>query len=476
VPALIAVVAFCCRLVPVLRGGGLFGVDTYDPSVYYAAAVGLFSGRLPYRDFLLLHPPGILLVLQPFAALGAVVGDPAAMATARVAFMLMGAGSSLLIHRILLPQHRRAAIVGASAYAVWFPAVYSERSLRLEGVSTLFVLVGIVLLQRWLAGHAWLPLSGAGALFGLAAVTKIWGVVPVAVLVAWLAWRQGWRQAGVALAGAAAAVVVVLAPFAPAWPQLWRMVVLDQLGRPRTAGLVIAGRFVDILGFRFLPRSIAVAPALVLGTAVLAALWLAWRTRLGTLFVLLTVGCGLTLLVSPTWFGHYAAFTAAPLCLVLGRAFGELLAIPATRRFHGVALVLALSMFGLIGAVVTAKRDGTPLQGEQLAAVLEDRPGCVTTDNPTTLIFSDTLRRNLASGCPLVVDLGGYIYDLDRGQSLRRASSPAFQRLAMDYLGSGSSTALIRFGPGDLSRRSTRTIDSWPELGRFGPLVVRQPR
>jgi hypothetical protein len=89
--------AFACRLVPVLRGGGLSGVDTYDPSVYYAAAVGLFSGRMPYRDFLLLHPPGILLALQPFAALGAVVGDPIAMASARVAFMLLGAGSSLLI-------------------------------------------------------------------------------------------------------------------------------------------------------------------------------------------------------------------------------------------------------------------------------------------------------------------------------------------------------------------------------------------
>ena len=32
--------------VPVLRGGGLSGVDTYDPSVYYAAAVGLFSAGL----------------------------------------------------------------------------------------------------------------------------------------------------------------------------------------------------------------------------------------------------------------------------------------------------------------------------------------------------------------------------------------------------------------------------------------------
>src|SRR6478752_192045 len=89
VPIAIAGVAFVCRLVPVVRGGGLSGMDTYDPSVYYAAAVGLFTGRLPYRDFLLLHPPGILLALQPFAALGALVGDPVAMASTRVAFMVL---------------------------------------------------------------------------------------------------------------------------------------------------------------------------------------------------------------------------------------------------------------------------------------------------------------------------------------------------------------------------------------------------
>jgi alpha-1,2-mannosyltransferase len=115
VPAVIALLAFACRLVPVLRGGGLFGVDTYDPSVYYSAAVGLFSGRMPYRDFLLLHPPGILLALQPFAALGAAVGDPIAMASARFAFMLLGAASSLLIYRILLRHHRLAAALGAGA-------------------------------------------------------------------------------------------------------------------------------------------------------------------------------------------------------------------------------------------------------------------------------------------------------------------------------------------------------------------------
>ena len=45
----LAAIAFAFRLVPVLRGGGLFGLGNYDDGVYYAAATGLVHGRLPYR-------------------------------------------------------------------------------------------------------------------------------------------------------------------------------------------------------------------------------------------------------------------------------------------------------------------------------------------------------------------------------------------------------------------------------------------
>ena len=51
----LAAIAFAFRLIPVLRGGGLFGFGNYDDGVYYAAATGLVHGRLPYLDFLLLH-------------------------------------------------------------------------------------------------------------------------------------------------------------------------------------------------------------------------------------------------------------------------------------------------------------------------------------------------------------------------------------------------------------------------------------
>src|SRR3954470_10523976 len=81
------VLTFLVRLTPMLRGGGLAGYGSYDDAVYYASAVGLVHGRLPYRDFLLLQPPGIVVALAPFAALGRIIGETAGFSVSRLGWM-----------------------------------------------------------------------------------------------------------------------------------------------------------------------------------------------------------------------------------------------------------------------------------------------------------------------------------------------------------------------------------------------------
>ena len=115
----IAAIAFLFRLVPVLRGGGLFGLGNYDDGVYYAASTGIAHGLLPYRDFLLLHPAGVPLLLTPFALVGQLTSDSYGFAAARVAWMLLGALNAVLILRILRPIGVIAAIFGALGYAVF---------------------------------------------------------------------------------------------------------------------------------------------------------------------------------------------------------------------------------------------------------------------------------------------------------------------------------------------------------------------
>ena len=131
-----------------IGGGGLFGHLGYDGAVYYAAAVGVASGQAPYRDFLLLHPPGIVVSLLPFADLGRLIGDPSAMAVARVAWMAMGACSAVVAALIFRRYGTGPALVAGLSYAVFLPAIRVEHSTTLEAPGSLCVLVAMALLTR----------------------------------------------------------------------------------------------------------------------------------------------------------------------------------------------------------------------------------------------------------------------------------------------------------------------------------------
>ena len=173
----VAVAAFLFRLVPVLRGGGLFGFGNYDDGVYYVSAIGLIHGLLPYRDFLLLHPPAITVLLAPFAAVAQLTSDSYGFAAARVAWMLLGAANAVLIWKILRPIGLVAAVFGGFGYAVFYPAVYADHSTLLESPATTALLIAILLLQPLVHDDS-LPRGkalAAGALLGLGMTIKIWG-------------------------------------------------------------------------------------------------------------------------------------------------------------------------------------------------------------------------------------------------------------------------------------------------------------
>ena len=109
--AVVAVLALVNRLLPVLRGGGLDGVLGYDDAVYYAGAVALVHGQVPYEDFLFLHPPGVLLALAPIATLGRGVGETPGWEISRVLWMLLGCLTSVIIAACLLPWCLRAVYI-----------------------------------------------------------------------------------------------------------------------------------------------------------------------------------------------------------------------------------------------------------------------------------------------------------------------------------------------------------------------------
>lgn len=469
-PLVVAAVAFAVRIGFLLRGGGLTGIGGYDDGVYYAAAEALVHGRLPYADYLLLHPPGVVLATAPFAAIGALTTDATGWAVGRIAFELIGAANAALVVLILRRFGTGAAVVGGLLYAVLLPAAWTERSTLLEPLGTLGVLVALLLLRERPSDAR---VVAAGLAAGAAADVKIWYVVPVLVIA-----LTGTDRRGRFLAGAAVSLVAVCLPFfltAPA--AMVREVVLDQLGRPRDPALLT--RFGGIVGL----QRIAHLPLLGLTEAAVAlavvALALAAATRGARVFALLLAADAVVLLASPSWFEHYGSLTAPPLALCAGVAAQRLLALLPARRPVRL-LVVALVGVGVVvaGAHIDARSRSGVAVPAAFARAVRDQPGCITADDPSVLIATDVLGRDLSQpGCAVWPDTTGWTYDPAAGWvggGGRRSLShdAAWQRLALGYLRSGTATILVRQDIG-LSAASRAVLDAPRPLFRDGPWVLR---
>jgi alpha-1,2-mannosyltransferase len=475
----IAAIAFVFRLVPVMRGGGLFGLGDYDDGVYYAASTGIAHGLLPYRDFLLLHPPGVPLLLTPFALVAQLTSDSYGFAAARVAWMVLGVVNAVLIWRILRPIGLIAALFGALSYAVFYPAVYADHTTLLESPATTALLLAILLLEplsnaRYLSrGRAF----AAGAVLGLTVVIKIWGVVTVVIVLAWLLLIRQFRAAlRVAIGCAALAGLICLPFFAAAPTTMWHQLVRDQIVRHANRGVTLLGRLDEIVGLGIVGRPHASITVIAV-IALLSCAGLAWTYRQAQLPVLLLLGQGAFLLVTPTWFPHYAGYTAAPVALTVGAAIGRLIALVRARPAQiAVAIAVAAALLAYASGwsdIHFGQR--FPDRFKPLAA---SAPGCVTTDDATALVETNTLSRNLSRGCRFIADLGGHSHDMAAasGNLMSRNKNKPFQRMALTYLRTGSVTILLRFSAGQgFSSQTTAVLQKWPLLARSGRREVRQP-
>jgi alpha-1,2-mannosyltransferase len=475
----VAVTAFLFRLVPVLRGGGLVGMGNYDDGVYYASATGLVHGLLPYRDFLLLHPPGMPLLLAPFALVAQLTSDSYGFAAARVGWMLLGAANAILIWKILRPIGLVAAAFGGFGYAVFHPAVYSDKSTLLESPATTALLIAILLLQPLARADSLPPGRAivAGALLGLAMTIKIWGVVTLLIVLGWLLLLRRSRVALRVLIASAAATTVICLPFFAAAPTaMWNQIVRDQL--MRGLGVVPTLERLDrMVGLGFITRSYPAAVTVAVVVVLLGCAALAWSYREARLPVLLMLGQGLYLLIIPVWFPHFAGFTAAPIALTAGAAIGRLIVLVPARPAQiavavGAAAALLVYATGWVGLTYHSRLP------DQFRALAIASPGCITSDDPTALVATDTLSRNVSRGCRFIADFGGHSHDMAAaaGVLVQRNNNQAFQRFALDHLRSGSVTILIRYSGGrGFNKQTTAVLEQWPLLARSGRYQVRQP-
>jgi alpha-1,2-mannosyltransferase len=440
----VAVTAFAVRLWIGSRGGGLGGTHGYDDGVYYAASTSFLHGDLPYRDFVLLHPPGIMLALTPFALLGRLTHDHVGFETARVAWMLLGALNATLVVRICRHDGLVAAAAGGLFYAVWPPVVLTETTTLLEPLVTLGLLVLV-----------------------------------------WL-WRRGGTEAvRWCVIGGLGAGILVDGPFLFTAPtQLIHMVVFDQLGRGRSrAGTAARLAHVLLAGIR-VPEQWSPSPG-VLGVAGCALLLVA-SACLGTgrgrfALSLLAVEI-LVLLCSPSFFGYYNALAGPGLTLVVASTASRLTARPRpafishtphiARALMNAPLALAI-VLALTASVVMDSRARTsvPFPAQRLQH-LASASQCATSDSPDALLLTDLYSRDLQRGCRVPVDLSGLTYGRDAlplrrdGTSVPRSQNTRWQGDLLSYLLSGQSIFLLRPGDDGTGGVALRDLQGLPDLCR----------
>ena len=431
------------RLWPLISQHMLNGLLEYDDGVHYDAAAHLLGGALPYRDFVFIQPPGVVLLLAPFAAFGRLAGDQAAMTAARLAMAAVAAVNAVLLMRLVNRRAGRvAAVIAGAAYAVWGGAAASERTVLLEPLLGLGLLGAMTLLgDRLTPGRASAGgtparrgrLVAAGAVLGLALAVKTWAIVDIALLAGWLLWRSGRRAAAVFGCAAFGAAAAVCLPFFAAAPgAMFHQVISDQLGRTErlTPDPVVFLHEVAGVGqvYGRSGAAPAAAIAVLVGFALAVAITL-WRGP--RIWAVLAIAQLALVLPQRSYTYHYIDFAAPALAACAGIAAAAL--VRAARRLEAAAAApAAAAALAAVLAVfawqsVTQDVVGSPMQ-PQFRGFFAAHP-CAFSDYPSLLAAADAESRQVRLHCANLVDYTGAALAVGDGRMLIRLGQAGRSRL-----------------------------------------------
>ena len=438
--------AFLIRLISLLTSGGFDSVLGYDDGVYFGAATAFVHGLVPYKDFVMVHPPGILLILAPFSLLAKITTDAFGLYLARLFFMFIGATNTYLIFRVGRRFNRSTGVIAALIYATWMPVVRIERTPYLEAIGCLALLVALYLLQKPKVFTNRVVISGA--FLGFTVATKLWFAVSVAIITLWFLFYREFKRAFLFGVSAVTTFLAVISTFwIRAGNRFWELILNAQLNR--------GGGYIDpesrisqifnYASLNFIHKErirVAIGIALILLVAIPFVKFFRRREQ-GLLILALFVAQFIVLMKTPVFFNAYPSFVAATFALIAGISFGAL-----HRNIVTAAFIAVLVLGGAYGAFTQAPGRDLPTKIEQ--ATLKQSK-CVTSDSPVVLALTNTLSRDLENDCHLLFDVTGTIYGIDNGANpyhrsatSRRLRSVQYQSELLRYLSSGHTIILAR--------------------------------
>ena len=502
------------RLYDLSRPGYLFGISEYDDGTDFGSAVRLLHGGLPYRDFIMVQPPGITLIMYPVALATKAFGTDAGMAVARVVTALAGAAAVPLGG--LLTRHRGlfATLVTCGVLAIFPDSILAARTVLLEPWLVLFCLLGaLAVFDGDQIADSRRRIFLGGLLFGFAGAIKVWAILPVVVVLVLTARRP--RQAAIYAAGVVLGFCVPVLPFALTAPTtFYRSVVIAQLIRNDIVRIPEGYRLQQMLGLVH-SSQLATPPLVIIGIVVVVII--AAVTVLGSRLAhspppaldwFATGSCALVVaafLWPADFYYHYAGFLAPFLALALALPTARLLAVlarrstvpsaghprapggpetseappaGATRRWLALLRPAATVVTAVALVVLTVLQIGAEsheysgVPASEIAAAKRLIPpgACVATDQASYTIAIDRFVSTVP-GCSLMIDGVGTDYALSNGRNGQTgaSSSPAVEAAWM--------SAFRSAGYAWLTSEAYRRISWTPQLiayfdSRFVPLMT----
>jgi len=394
------------------------------------SALLLTAGHLPYDNFVLTQPPGMTILMLPFAWAAHATSTNGAFSAARIVTAVVSVLDVLLVGFVARHRGFAGSIVAGVAFTIYPFAFQSTASAFLEPYLVFFCLAGLLLAFRGgeLADGG--RLVTAGVLFGYAITIKPWAIVPAAAVMFCASLR--WREAlGRFAAGVAGGIVVPCIIFFLAAPgAFWRNVVVAELGGGSTVAAPSGGsRLAQLLGLGAPVgisngRGLAIVVTIVLAVLVVVLtitriqliLTLDWVV-LFTTFVLIVIAfipSGI-----PAGYGYFvAAWVAIVVGMVVGNILSLVSALPigegvgVTAAAGGGLLFVAIAI-GLIAFAVPKEAnyergwfDRNGIDPTPAVDRVVPSGACVLSNDPSVLIVSGRLLGQPA-GCPIVIDPAG---------------------------------------------------------------------
>jgi alpha-1,2-mannosyltransferase len=442
-----AVTGLLLRLYQLSRPGALLGVTQYDDGVLFGNAVRLAGGVLPYRDFVMVQPPGSLLLMAPVALVAKATGTAWGLALARILTVCADTACIVLLGLLVRHRGRLAIAIACGIYTVYPGALEASSTFLLEPWLNLFCLGAALLIFNGDRFAASWRLAAGGVLFGFAVAIKLWaavpllvaglllaGLLPAGLVPADLLSAGRARRLGLLAAGAIAGLAVPVLPFLFLAPgQLISQVITSQFLRS-TLPHPLSPRLADMAGLSLLPGLpkmtgiiilLAIAAYLVAGYLVMGV---ATRRPPPALdrYALASLAAVIVMFLLPSeYYSHYAAFAGPFAALALALPAGLYRQAESRNEPGQMIRLAALAVSGAAVATLIATAGIRQATAEPqlleppgtVAAVdrLIPAGSCVITNNPALTIVAN---RFVAArpGCPPIVDTYGTLLTMTDGR------------------------------------------------------------